>query len=178
MNYLMHQLPLKKIPTRIVYAARDVNVKNRLIQDTSITYYRMVDTKTGKYLGEMGASPMDYDPRINTKIYPGLKNIFKSFYVHFMYVYEKHQKVGSELLKIAHKESKHMGCEGRVNLLASSCYDLKNPPHLFYKKNGFTSVNQELNDYFDKCISDGVQIDKKYRRNLNMYLPLDNKKSL
>lgn len=161
--------PIKQIPRRLIYTIADNSAEEDAL-GIVIRHYRMGDTKTGKYLGDMVASPMWFNSKINTKIYPERKGVYKAFYIHFLEAKTKRQNVGSDFIKFAKAESNTTGCHGNVCLLSSPCYDLKNPPHLFYRKLGFQTCNPKTNEYLDKCIAENTQVVSNKFANLNMYM--------
>lgn len=131
--------------------------------------YKMADVKTGEYVGEMVASVEKIKPF--SVFYPPL-SCRKSFKIQEIYVEDRGFGYGTSFINTAKKESKRLGCNGRVFLVASRIYSPKNPPHLFYRKLGFTAKDKEKIKYFDECIKNGVQIDIDKADNLPMYLPL------
>ena len=67
-----------------------------------------------------------------------------------------------------------LGCEGKVVLDASTTpYDPHNPPHIFYRKNGFTSDDKKMLKKIDKHIKKGKQLDYKTTPAIRMYYPPD-----
>jgi len=127
----------------------------------------MADVKTGEFVGEMYGGvatetfASDYYPNLST---------YDSYKIERLYITHKREGYGTKFLKFAEKESQALGCGGRVHLLASRLFSPKNPPHLFYRKNGFTSRDTKLMDYFDKCIREHKQIDVDMANNIPMYL--------
>jgi len=61
---------------------------------------------------------------------------------------------GSYLLDFAKKESYKRGCKGRCSLVA---HYPGRPPHIFYKKNGFITPQENTNQFLDECIKTGVK---------------------
>ena len=108
--------------------------------------YRMFDTKTGKYVGEMIGCPVLHDNSKVRQIFYQKNEPYKSFYI-------------AELKM----EERFLG------------YDRYSPPHIFYKKCGFVSNNKLMDAYLDNCIASGTQIESGIADNLNMYLPVGDK---
>jgi len=131
--------------------------------------YKMADAKTGVYAGEMVAYPAKIASF--SAFYPPL-SCRKSFKIEELYIEDRGQGYGTKFINLAKAESRNSGCGGRVHLVASRIYSPNNPPHLFYRKLGFTSKNKGIIKYFDKCIKSGIQIDIDRADNVLMYLPL------
>ncbi len=176
-NSILFTKPLRKLPKQIIYKAykpiidiEDDSVFPRLIPGFS---YKMADTKTGQVLGEMIAAPVVKYNRKN-EFYPE-ELPYVSFFIHLIKTFSQGEGFGTKLIELAKRESVNYGCEGRVHLISSRIFDRNNPPHIFYKKNGFISNSQEMNDYLDNCIKSGTKLDVYSDKadNLNMYLPVN-----
>ena len=133
----------------------------------------MADTKTGQYTGTMEAGTVLYQGK-QKRFYP-INNPYKSFYISYLAMDEKRFGYGSKFLKFARNESKEHGCEGRIHLIASRVFSQYDPPHIFYRKSGFTAGNNKMNKYLDKCIKANIQISWDKSDNLPMYFPLQAK---
>lgn len=137
--------------------------------------YRMCDTKTGKYVGEMLGCPVLHDNRKIRQVFYPIKKPYKSFYIGELHIEERFLGYGTKFINFAKNLSKQSGCDGRVHLVASRIYDRYYPPHIFYKKCGFVSNNKLMDDYLDNCIASKTQIESGIADNLNMYLPVGDK---
>ena len=169
---LIASKPLKAIPKRLCYYTVKNNLPPNPVHDFMVLTYNMADTKTGELLGEMIVSPMIFDGRVNKKIYPEEKGFFKSLQIFRIMSFERGVGVGSDFIKVAKSESKRFGCDGRVNVISSPVYDRKNPPHVFYKKNGFTSVSEIINNKLNECIIQKKKASFKNITGIHMYLPI------
>ncbi len=119
--------------------------------------YQMVNTKEKKLVGRMIAHP-----NINRQLEIDELTIFS----------RKRQGYGTKFLDFAKKLSRQYGYEGNMVLNASTTpYDPHNPPHIFYRKYGFTSDNKKMLKKIDKCIKKGRQLDYYTTPNLIMYYP-------
>ncbi len=145
----------------VIYRAADVR------SDGIMYHYGMADVKTGRYVGEMYGRVMT--ETMFSGYYP-ITSAYDSFKIEKLYIKNKRCGYGTKFLKFAELESKALGCEGRVHLLASRLYSPNNPPHLFYRKNNFSSQNTEKMKYFDECIRANKQIDVETADNLEMFL--------
>lgn len=132
--------------------------------------YNMIDTKTGNYLGTMEGGPVVYNDK-DKMFYPQRKP-YKSFYISYLNSTEEGFGHGRQFIELAKKESKKYNCGGRVHLIASRVYSPQSPPHLFYRKCGFTSNFEKINKYMDKCILLSRKMDWTKANNLPMYLPV------
>ena len=131
--------------------------------------YHLLDTKTGKQLGEMEARPVLYNIG-NRAFYPQVAP-YKSFEIDYLKSNVRDKGNGSKFITLAKNESKALDCKGRVHLIASRVYDYDRPPHVFYKKMGFVSNSSKMNKYLDKCIKFGMNVSQSKSSPLCMYLP-------
>lgn len=74
---------------------------------------------------------------------------------------------GSYLLDFAKKESYKRGCKGRCSLVA---HYPGRPPHVFYKKNGFVTTNENTNLFLDECIKNNVK--PTFLNAMDMFIPI------
>jgi len=135
--------------------------------------YRMADTRTGQYVGEMIGEVVEHDKSIKHTFYP-IKTPYKSFYIAELQIEEQSRGYGNKFIEFAKNLSRQFGGNGRVHLVASRIFDRQRPPHVFYKKCGFISNNSFMNDYMDSCISSKIQLEPEFADNLNMFLPVGN----
>ena len=99
--------------------------------------YKMIDLKKGSLIGEMSAVKR------------------KDLYLQSLYINPEYRRqgYGNKFLDFAVNLSEKFGLEGNLRLLAGlTNKDLKNPPHIFYRKYGFTSRDKKILKYIDKCI--------------------------
>ncbi len=155
--------PLKKVPDCIVTKYSLATPSGPLFQ------YRMADTRYGSMVGEMFGRPVT--ETMFSEYYPIMSN-YNSFYIEKLIINDKGLGYGSKFINFAKSESLKLGCGGKVHVTASRIYSPKNPPHLFYRKNGFTSRDTGKIAYFDKCIKKHKQISPEMADNLAMYLPV------
>ena len=121
-----------KIPEKLIYRLPSSN------------RFRMVDTKTGRYVGEMNLSKRENEMFIDWL------NIMPN---------EKRKGNGTIFLNFAKNISKQMGFNGRLRLMASVLpFDPHNPPHIFYRKYGFTSDDKKVIKKIDKAILKNRQL--------------------
>ena len=156
---------LKNIPKLLIYK-KDV-ISN---QYGIVSQYRMANTQTGEYAGEMYARKVTEN--MFSQYYPSLTP-YDTFKIEYLATEDSNQGYGSAFIKIAKKESFRNGCQGRVTLDASRVFTPKKPPHIFYRKQGFTSIYTDRIKYIDKCIKEKRQLHWTMADNLPMYLPLN-----
>ena len=124
--------------------------------------YTMISTKEKKFLGRM-----IIHSNINHQIEIDELTIFS----------RRRQGYGTKFLDFAKNLSRQYGYNGHMVLNASSTpYDPQNPPHIFYRKYGFTADNQKMIRKIDKCIKKGKQLDAYQTPALIMYYPDDKPK--
>src|SRR5574344_1910893 len=88
----------------------------------------------GKFVARMLAYPEFY-----------LQEFKNMYYIDSLIVNNRCKNIGRKLLNIAEKDSYLAGCGGRLHLISSDCYFPSNPPHIFYRKNGFESTEDSIN---------------------------------
>lgn len=163
--------PQKNIPDKLFYRHEMYNTGETFATDCSpVGYkYHLLDTKTGKQLGEMEARPVLYNIG-NRSFYPQIAP-YKSFEIDYLKSNVRDKGNGTKFITLAKNESKALDCKGRVHLIASRVYDYDRPPHVFYKKMGFVSNSSKMNKYLDKCIKFGMNVSQSKSSPLCMYLP-------
>lgn len=169
LSYLL--CPQKNIPNKLFYRQEMYNTGQTFATDCSpVGYkYHLLDTKTGKQLGEMEARPVLYNIG-NRSFYPQI-DPYKSFEIDYLKSNVRDKGNGTKFITLAKNESKALDCKGRVHLIASRVYDYDRPPHVFYKKMGFVSNSSKMNKYLDKCIKFGMNVSQSKSSPLCMYLP-------
>ena len=128
--------------------------------------YRLIDIAARKLVGRMTAFDIDVQYDKFYKLKPGQK-IFHIFTLEIEQ-FCQNNGWGSYFIDFAKKESYKRNCEGRVSLVS---YNYDNPPHTFYKKQGFITIDKRTNKELDYCLKCGVR--SCLREDLNMYLPVD-----
>lgn len=128
-----------------------------------IESHRMINTKTGEYLGEIITYPQDFY-YFNLEA-PGVR----SLYIDCIKVFKRYKGLGTQFLNFAQVISKQKGCNGRLHLISSDCYDKTNPPHTFYRKYGFDSRETKKLKEVDYAISNSKH--KFSFNNIAMYFP-------
>ena len=148
-NSILFTKAIKKVPDVLIY------------QHKNTSLYTMFDVKNLKLAGRMNAY--------------GIRDLLTkedSLYIETLNIYQKRQGFGSIFLNFAKHISKHLGCEGRVKLIAATTeYDPLNPPHIFYRKNGFTTDNKKLLKKMDKYIKKNKQLPHLSTMPERMYYP-------
>ena len=129
--------------------------KNLVYNPPRTNSYRIIDTKNGQELGEMLAFPT-----VNKDVFIDSLIIFK----------QRRQGLGRFLLDFAQNMSKKMGFKGRMSVCAGILpEDPKNPPHIFYRKYGFSSPDRKILEIIDSHIKQKKQLNHLTTPNLIMY---------
>ncbi len=163
------QKPLKKLPSELIIPLQ-VEKKSWFTGKKYTEYiYKMVDTFSKQEIACMSARPMRYISPFQS-YYP-IRKPYKSFYIEYLESKFSGFGYGTALINIAKQESKRLGCDGRVNLIASRVFDPKRPPHIFYRKCGFTSNDSLMNFIMDETIFKGDKVEEFLYDNLKLYLP-------
>ena len=131
----------------------------------------MFDSKTGQIVGEMKAYPEDvYD---KFRQFSPNKDSYRSFYIQRLFAYEKNKGIGKSFINIAKKESFRNFCFGNLHVISSARFAMDNPPHIFYRKMGFSfGRNYSCSEkYIDECIKNNKQVEKgKCPLDIPMYI--------
>lgn len=108
--------------------------------------YKMFRTKNPKQVAHMEA-------------FPYKKNGKKHFFIGLLMAFDKKQGYGSDFINFAKNHSKNIGCGGRVMLKADTiCADPHTPPHIFYRKHGFTSDDKVALAKIDRHIEKNIAL--------------------
>lgn len=175
MQSLLSIKPLKTIPDKLFYKVEttitdSMHDKNSETRTYPAFQYTGINTKTGEAGGKMIAAPMLYENPVQY-FYPYDKP-YRSFYIHYLRSEEKYQGFGTAFINLAKAESRKYNCNRRIHLIASRIYDRENPPHIFYKKQGFICQSKSINKYLDSCIRLNKKISLYMSQNLDMFLPI------
>ncbi len=139
-----------KIPEVLIYNPSGTNL------------YQMINIKDKKLVGRMIAHP-----NINRQLEIDELTILGRF----------RQGYGTKFLNFAKRLSCEYGYDG--NMILNACttpYDPHNPPHIFYRKYGFTSNNKKMIKKIDNYIKKGKQLNAYQALPLIMYYPDDTPK--
>lgn len=83
----------------------------------------------------------------------------------------KHKGLGKAMIEFAKNYSKQKGCNGYIVLRADSTIDKKQVPHIFYRKQNFTTLDKKIDkkiDLFIRNQQDGTSSDFPTQ---SMYFP-------
>lgn len=144
-NYITK--PYKRIPDRLIFNTKKeyplCPIFNREIA-------RVIEIRKSRILGEIITEPVTSD------IFGTQSPPVKSLSIVKLKSFVRNEGVGTDLLNFAKRLSVEKGCEGRIHLVSSDCYDKENPPHVFYRKFGFTSHETEKLRDIDSQIATGT----------------------
>ncbi len=136
---LKPNMPLPPLPDVLIYDPM-VDVKF----STSVRTVTAVSTK-----GDFGYGKMIMR-RINTHLIPGYNG--KSVGVDLIFSKNSGKGYGRNLIEYAKTYSKQIGREGYMILKADSGMEPMRVPHIFYRKCGFTTLDDELDAKLDMFI--------------------------
>lgn len=131
--------PITKPPKELIYMRRIYNVMKPPQKE-----YVLFDTQTGKLKGLMCCHKSKYRLRED---YDG-----PTLCLDFIETYDREKGYGKSLINFAKNLSKQIGCNGFVCLKAVSDFTPERIPHLFYRKQGFTTLNKQIDKKMDKFI--------------------------
>lgn len=165
--------PLKnnnqKIPDTFIFKTTKLNNKTKQPYEHYTAF-----NKNGKIIGIIDGYMETIHPLSGEPFFPGFKKM-KSFYVY--YLRSKEHNFGNKLLDFAQIISRKNGGEGRFHLIASDRYNIKKPPHIFYRKYGMNSLYPEIIRDIDKYIKGKMKIEDIELTDIPMYfIPKDIKK--
>ena len=142
------------IPDRLIYTSGDTS--------------KIFSTKTGLQLGYIKTQK-----RLLTDkdFYPNHQGL-DSLYIKYLevFTFARRQGVGSELIKFAKHISRKIGAQGRLHCIAWNFEHPGNPPHKFYRANGFTTTNPKTNEAIDFAIKHDIPIHPRLTQGTPMYL--------
>ncbi|MBR5555357.1 GNAT family N-acetyltransferase [bacterium] len=122
--------PLKKIP--------QILISNPMNGPT----YKMYDLKSNRIVGRMIAHP--FCSRFGEE---------NTLFIRSLIISQQRKGFGTKFLDFATHLSKEKGLGGRLELLAATTNaDPLNPPHIFYRKYGFTTDDKKLLKKIDRYI--------------------------
>lgn len=133
----------RKLPDALIY--RPVGTNN----------FRMFSTKNGSFIGEMN-----------------LEKRKREMFINFLHIMPEHRRqgFGTKFLNFAQNMSYRMGMKGRLRTLSSPIgYDPHNPPHIFYRKFGFSMDDKKYLSRIDKAIKKKDQLPRDYHNPRYMY---------
>ncbi len=128
--------------------------------------YKMITTFMPRAVGDMAAFPVQQDKQ-------------KFLWIDYFIIIQRRFGFGEKFLKFAKNLSKELGCDGKIRLKAqTTIYDPINPPHKFYRKEGFGSDNTRMLRKIDRAIESNKQLDYRNTPAIEMYYPDDKKQGL
>ena len=94
----------------------------------------------------------------------------KFFQIFLLYIKEQRQGYGKEFIDFAKNRSKQLDCDGRLFLMADSgVLDAEKPPHIFYRKQGFTTSDKKYLKKIDNFIKENKEMENKDSKPIYMY---------
>ncbi|MBE7711990.1 MAG: GNAT family N-acetyltransferase [Cyanobacteria bacterium SIG31] len=139
--------------------------KGLIYEDKINSFYRLIETKTGKVVGRMVAFPIEYPSFTCYNIKPeDLVLHISSLNIDYN---ERGKGWGKYFLDFAKNISKKF-YDGRLSLTA---YNSDKPPHLFYKKQGLVA----LEDADDALLNEHIRLkmNPTTMKAMDMYLPIN-----
>lgn len=153
----------KKLPEYLIYNSPKA-------PDT----YKMFSTKTNKYVGIMVARPEIVEEK---GIYPGMKN-FWAYYVVGLQAKVKEQGVGKAFINFLKKKAnKDERCQGRIWLRAFNNIEPSGrASSTWWVKQGFRGCDKEAQADLERVLRGQKPRYGDWYRDMDMYLPVKNKK--
>ena len=146
-THFVYKPNIQLLPKTLIWETKTVNQN----------FYKMFTTKDPRVVGIMSAD----NAKIDNKNY---------FHILLLYIKEQRKGFGRDFIDFAKNISKDNGSECRVFLLADKeVYGAKNPPHIFYRKQGFTTSNKKYLKFIDKLIRENKEMDNIDSKPIYMY---------
>ena len=120
------------------------SISDILFLEPTKNCYHMLDTKRGVIVGKMSVQER------------------QDLYIEFFDINpnERRKGYGTIFLNFAKTLSEKLGLGGNLRVLAGATESGKEiPPHVFYRKNGFTTDNKKVLDRVDNAIRTGEKLD-------------------
>lgn len=131
--------------------------KNLFLEFKERGFYKMITTESPRVVGIMDAEPTKIDGK-------------KFFQIFLLYIKEQRQGYGKEFIEFAKNRSKQLDCEGRLFLMADSgVLDAEKPPHIFYRKQGFTTSDKKYLKKIDSFIKENKEMENEDSKPIYMY---------
>lgn len=146
-----------------------VNIPDKLIFNKG-DRYNMFSLSSKKLIGTMKAAP-EYVS--NDDFYPGQKECYKSFSIDLLDSYPPRQGTGTLFIRFAKFLSKKFNCEGRIHVFAWNVHNHKKTSAVFYRKQGFSSVETAKLIKVDEAIKKNIDVSPEDCEEICMYFPLD-----
>ena len=150
---------VKKLPDKIIYL-REVNNVLRPPQ----CEYVIFSPKNSEYGGVL---------KCHKSTLPYLDTDYKgsTLAIDFIRTSKRGKGYGKALLDFAKILSKQTGCEGQMILKAVGTFSPLSVPHLFYRKNGFTTLDKKTDKKMDKFIKKNQRATQKDFSDMFMFYP-------
>ena len=104
------------------------------------------------------------------KMFPFSVKSSEGMYISSIETYPKRQGFGTDLINFAKNYSKQQGYKGNLSADAGLTFqDMKNPSHLFFRKQGFICDDNRLLKKMDSFIEQNKQLDPLEVKTTTMY---------
>jgi len=114
---------------------------------------------------------------ICTKAQDSFRNESKdSLFISLIEVSQQRQGIGTDLLNLATRFSRKLGLDGRIFLDALPTFTPNEVPHIFYRKFGMSTTDENLNKKLDFAIQNKSNITSKDFPSVYMYYPSHSEK--
>ena len=150
----------KKIPEILYYHKKQgTRYQNNL--------YNMLSTETG---GKHGFLVTQVKNNKVKDYYEG-----NHLFIGFIVTAPQENGYGQKILNFAKNLAKKDGCNGHIQLFADGSFTPNSVPHLFYRKNGFSTLDKKQDELMDKFIKMGKRATQSDFPNMPMYYPAPKK---
>ena len=158
---------VKKLPDKIIYLRGENNVMHPPIWE----YVIFSPKDSCSYNGMM---------KCHKSTLPFLDTNFDGpvLAIDYLYTTKRGGGYGKALLNFAKKLSEQTGCSGQIILKSVGRFLPMSVPHLFYRKNGFTTLDKKTDKKMDKFIKKNQRASQRDFSDMFMYFPEKKQKSL
>lgn len=136
---LNYRKPLTKLPDKLIYL-RSVNTVMKPHQQEFVIF-----TPNSKNIS--GIMHCHKSKQQFREDYNGA-----TLCIDFLSAIKREQGFGKSLINFAKNYSKQIGCNGYLCLMADGEFTPDKVPHVFYRKQGFTTLNEETDKKLDRLI--------------------------
>lgn len=150
--------PLKPLPKYLIYSKKLTNTKRKVFE------HILFSTKTGEELGFMITGNI-------TGYHRDINLVGEQLGIDYLKSYKPNQGVGTALINFAKFLSRDNGYNGYICLKADGTMDTKRAPHQFYRKMGFTTLNDKIDKKIDRFNSKQKQATYKDLKCMLMFYP-------
>lgn len=146
---------------KLMYPPTKTNILN--LKRTDLLFYKQPSTKNYKVFNQTKGIIGEFTVEKRNEMF--INNLFVT-------PSNRRNNLGTQILNFIKILSKQNGLDGKMRVLASLLgNETKNPPHIFYRKYGFTSDDKKALTEIDKHIKNKHQLPSSFKPMFMYYIP-------